>query len=77
MCDYLNNYPFFVFLKLYCMCRLVKPGGVLVYSTCSIDFEENEERVAAFLLRHPVRPVEETYLSVSSLSLKQTTWLDV
>jgi 16S rRNA C967 or C1407 C5-methylase (RsmB/RsmF family) len=34
---------------------LVKPGGVLVYSTCSIDPEENEERVDAFLLRHPVR----------------------
>ncbi|GAB4845939.1 hypothetical protein Ancab_024945 [Ancistrocladus abbreviatus] len=34
-------------------CKLVKPGGVLVYSTCSIDPEENEERVAEFLLRHP------------------------
>ncbi|KAK9268736.1 hypothetical protein L1049_000497 [Liquidambar formosana] len=33
--------------------KLVRPGGVLVYSTCSIDPEENEERVAAFLLRHP------------------------
>lgn len=32
---------------------LVKPGGVLIYSTCSIDPEENEERVYAFLLRHP------------------------
>ncbi|XP_058112190.1 uncharacterized protein LOC131255476 isoform X5 [Magnolia sinica] len=32
---------------------LVKPGGTLVYSTCSIDPEENEERVAAFLLKHP------------------------
>lgn len=32
---------------------LVKPGGILVYSTCSIDLEENEERVAAFLGRHP------------------------
>ncbi|KAF5188665.1 16S rRNA (cytosine(967)-C(5))-methyltransferase, partial [Thalictrum thalictroides] len=32
---------------------LVKPGGVLVYSTCSIDPGENEERVAAFLQRHP------------------------
>lgn len=37
-----------------CIYRLVKPGGVLIYSTCSIDPEENEERVAAFLLRHPV-----------------------
>uniref|UniRef100_A0A1S4CNB4 Ribosomal RNA small subunit methyltransferase B n=1 Tax=Nicotiana tabacum TaxID=4097 RepID=A0A1S4CNB4_TOBAC len=33
--------------------RLVKPGGVIIYSTCSIDPEENEERIEAFLLRHP------------------------
>ncbi|CAM8903794.1 unnamed protein product [Rhodiola kirilowii] len=32
---------------------LVKPGGVLVYSTCSIDPGENEESVAAFLTNHP------------------------
>ncbi|CAN6479776.1 unnamed protein product [Victoria cruziana] len=31
---------------------LVKPGGVLIYSTCSIDPGENAERVAAFLQRH-------------------------
>ncbi|KAH7861144.1 hypothetical protein Vadar_022115 [Vaccinium darrowii] len=45
--------------------RLVKPGGVLVYSTCSIDPGENEERVAAFPLRHPefwVDPVD-SYVS--------------
>ncbi|KAL9233681.1 hypothetical protein vseg_008645 [Gypsophila vaccaria] len=33
--------------------KLVETGGVLVYSTCSIDHEENEDRVIAFLRRHP------------------------
>lgn len=32
---------------------LVKPGGILIYSTCSIDPEENEERITAFVQRHP------------------------
>ncbi|OYX73917.1 MAG: rRNA cytosine-C5-methylase [Rhizobiales bacterium 32-66-11] len=33
--------------------RLVKPGGRLVYATCSLLAEENEEQVAAFLAAHP------------------------
>jgi len=32
---------------------LLKPGGTLVYSTCSIESEENQENVSAFLARHP------------------------
>jgi 16S rRNA (cytosine967-C5)-methyltransferase len=32
---------------------LVRPGGLLVYSTCSLEPEENEEQVAGFLERHP------------------------
>lgn len=32
---------------------LVRPGGVLVYSTCSIDTEENETQVRDFLQVHP------------------------
>jgi 16S rRNA (cytosine967-C5)-methyltransferase len=31
----------------------VKPGGVLVYSTCTTEPEENEEVVKAFLAAHP------------------------
>lgn len=31
----------------------VKPGGLLVYSTCSVWPDENRQRVDAFLKRHP------------------------
>jgi 16S rRNA (cytosine967-C5)-methyltransferase len=33
--------------------RLVKPGGRLVYATCSLLMEENEDRVDGFLAQHP------------------------
>ncbi len=33
--------------------RLPKPGGRIVYATCSFLAEENEEIVAAFLAEHP------------------------
>lgn len=32
---------------------VVKPGGLLVYSTCSLEREENDEQVEHFLERHP------------------------
>ena len=38
----------------------VKIGGVLVYSTCTIDRKENEEVVEAFLATHPQFEIEET-----------------
>ncbi|CAM4308853.1 RsmB/NOP family class I SAM-dependent RNA methyltransferase [Corallococcus sp. ZKHCc1 1396] len=41
---------------------LVKPGGRLIYGTCSVLREENEDVVQDFLSRHPeftVRPVAE------------------
>jgi len=34
-------------------CRLVRPGGRLVYATCSILPAENEDQIAAFIARHP------------------------
>ncbi len=33
--------------------RHVRPGGRLVYATCSLEPEENDDRVAAFLARAP------------------------
>lgn len=31
----------------------LKPGGTIVYSTCTLDQKENEKQVSAFLKRHP------------------------
>ena len=35
------------------VCEYVKPGGTLVYSTCSVLPEEDENQVTDFLERHP------------------------
>ena len=42
----------------------VAPRGVLVYSTCSNEPEENEAQVAAFLARHPDFSLEESRESI-------------
>jgi len=32
---------------------MVKPGGYLVYATCSLFDEENVDQINAFLAKHP------------------------
>jgi 16S rRNA (cytosine967-C5)-methyltransferase len=38
---------------------IVREGGVLVYATCTVEIEENEERVEGFLARHPTFRLDE------------------
>jgi 16S rRNA (cytosine967-C5)-methyltransferase len=33
--------------------RAVRPGGVLVYATCTLEREENDSAVEEFLAQHP------------------------
>lgn len=39
---------------------LLRPGGVLVYSTCTIEPQENEGVVTSFVNRHPEFELDET-----------------
>jgi 16S rRNA (cytosine967-C5)-methyltransferase len=53
--------------------RLVKPGGRLVYSTCSLEPEEGEAQIAALLVRDPtmtLQRIEEAEL------FGQTAWIE-
>ncbi len=47
----------------------VKPGGRLVYATCSLFADENEDQVDAFLSRHPdydVLPLEKAWADIAA-----------
>lgn len=48
---------------------LVREGGVLVYSTCTVNRQENEDILEAFLARHP-----EFRLEDASLVLPRPLW---
>jgi len=49
----LKKYPPLQYGILATACRYVKPGGRLVYATCTLNPHENEENAARFLHEHP------------------------
>ncbi|HLB95170.1 MAG TPA: methyltransferase domain-containing protein, partial [Nitrospiria bacterium] len=56
--DLIGHYQSIQRQILHQVALLLKPGGVLVYSTCTIEPEENELVVGAFLKEHPEFRVE-------------------
>ena len=52
--------------------EVVKPGGYLLYSTCTYSKEENEDTVRAFLDSHPdfsLRPVKDSLIGATAPGL--------
>lgn len=49
----LKSFPVIQHKLLMVAAELLRPGGVLVYSTCTITLAENEEQVAKFLANRP------------------------
>ena len=54
----------------------LKPGGRLVYSTCSVWPEENRHRVDAFLMRHPDYTLESDQSTLPSFDADPTRYHD-
>lgn len=61
--------------------KQVKPGGALVYATCSLEREEGETQIVAFLRRHPDFAIKKpddvtmTALGIPAESVAPQGWL--
>jgi 16S rRNA (cytosine967-C5)-methyltransferase len=66
--DVVEHYPPLQKELLAHAAQLVKPGGRIVYSTCTIEPEENEEVVKAFLESHPAFRLEKPSVDAALLS---------
>lgn len=60
--------------------RRVRPGGRLVYAVCSLEPEEGEGQIAAFLARHPefkVTPADPDSIGAPADALRPEGWLRI
>ena len=56
--------------------RLLKPGGVLVYSTCTTEPEENVAIVRAFLADHPDFSIDDASQFVNRSVVTKEGWIE-
>jgi 16S rRNA (cytosine967-C5)-methyltransferase len=56
--------------------KLVKPGGVLVYSTCTTEPEENGETIVRFLQQHPEFAIEPASAFVNQSVVTEQGWIE-
>jgi 16S rRNA (cytosine967-C5)-methyltransferase len=56
--------------------RLVKPGGVLVYSTCTMEPEENIDRIRLFCNIHPEFTVDDAKQYVPGAIVNSAGWIE-
>ncbi len=56
--------------------RLLKPGGVLVYSTCTTEPEENVSIIRAFLADHPEFTIDDASQFVNHAVVTKEGWIE-
>lgn len=56
--------------------KLVKPGGVLVYSTCTMEPEENGELILSFLAQHQEFKIDDASRFVNHSVVTEKGWVE-